>query len=273
MTGDRQRELASLVAVGWASVEATLAGLQAIDDWGRRTGDVRSAFAAAYVVVTAAIVGALQRGEFADPEWVSRVVIDFADRYRVAVRAASEDGAAPGCWRAALRRPPASRIAAIVALLHGMIAHIHYDLAHSLHACAPLDARRLADYERLGVVICGTTRRIQQVILDVHAPELRDLHGALRGADTWLTNAIIRAWRSRARQIADRMSASSSRAAAWSRRLELESAALAAGLDALAWSARSRAIVGARRLAVNTLESVPLALRTRVLLLTRGRYA
>lgn len=272
MTGERQLELASLVAVRWPSVEATLAGLTAIDAWGRRTGDARGSFAAAYVIVTAAIIEALQRGEFADAEWVSRVVIDFAERYRVAVRRAAEGDAARGCWEAALRRSRGGGLATIVALLHGMIAHIHYDLAHSLCACAPLDARRVSDYERLGAVICGTTRRIQRVLVEVHAPELRGLHGALRGADTWLTNALLRAWRSRARQIAQRMSTSPSRAAAWSRRLGLESAALATGLDLLAWSSRTRALGGARRLAANTLESVPLALRARLQLLTRGRH-
>jgi hypothetical protein len=42
------------------------------------------------------------------------------------------------------------------------------------------------------------------------------------------------------------MVASPSRAAAWSRRLGLESAALAAGLDVFAWPAGLAALVGSR---------------------------
>lgn len=240
MTSGRPRELAELVAAPWPSIEGIVAGLRAIDEWGRRSGDVRGAFAAAYVVVTAAVADALQRGAFAEPEWVVRVVIDFADRYRLAVRAAMNGDPVRPCWGPALRPARAGSRAAIVALLHAMIAHIHHDLAHTLTACAPIHAQRSADYDRLGVVICGSTLTIQRELLAAYAPGLRGVHEALRGADTWLTNTIVRAWRARARQIAERMSGSPARAAAWSRRLARESAALTAGLDAITWRLHER---------------------------------
>lgn len=233
MTGGRQHELAYLVAEPWPSIEELLAGLRAIDDWGRQCGDARGTFAAAYVVVTAAVADALHRGSFADPEWVVRVVIDFAERYRLAVRAAVNGEPGRPCWGPALRPARGGGVAAIVALLHAMIAHIHHDLAHTLSACAPIHPHRAADYEQLGAVICGSTRRIQRELLAVYAPGLRGVHEALRGADTWLTNTIVRAWRARARQVAERMSVSPAQADAWSRRLARESAALAAGLNTL----------------------------------------
>jgi hypothetical protein len=229
-------ELAALVAAPWSNLDATLIGMRAIDDWGRRCGDPRGAFAAAYVVVTAAVADALRGRRFEDPEWVARVVVDFAGRYRDGVEGALGGDPRARYWVPALRRTNGGAVAAIVALLHAMIAHIHFDLAHSLGACAPIDGRRAADYEHLGVVICGTTREIQRVLLEHYAPELRSLHGALRGTDTRLTNAILRVWRARARRVAGRMQTSSARATAWSRRLGRESAVLSAGLDALAWS-------------------------------------
>ena len=193
MTGARQ-QLASLVAEPWPSIDAVIAGLRAIDHWGRRRGDARGGFAAAYAVVTAAVADALDRDAFADPEWVVRVVLDFADRYRLAVRAAVNGEPGRPCWGPALRPAGDGSGAAIVALVHAMIAHIHHDLAHTLSDCAPIHRLRAADYDRLGAVICGATRRIQRELLVGYAPTLRDAHERLRGADTWLTNTLVRAW-------------------------------------------------------------------------------
>lgn len=240
MTGARTRELAQLVAAPWPDLAAALAGLRAIDEWGRRRGDARGSFAAAYVVVTAAVADALARGEFAEPAWVVRVVVDFAERYRLGVRAALGGAAERPCWARALRPRGGGDVAALVALLHAMIAHIHHDLAHTLRACAPLHPQRAADYERLGAVICGATPTIQRELLAAYAPGLRGVHAALRGADTWLTITIVRAWRTRARLIAERMGASPADTAAWSRRLVHESRALALALDALTWGLRRR---------------------------------
>ncbi|MBA3545064.1 MAG: hypothetical protein H0T76_01130 [Nannocystis sp.] len=235
MTGARQQQLAYLVAEPWPSIEELLAGLRAIDDWGRERGDARGGFAAAYALVTAAVADALDHGSFADPEWVVRVVLDFADRYRLAVQAAVNGEPDRPCWGPALRPAGDGSGAAIVALVHAMIAHIHHDLAHTLSDCAPIHPLRATDYDHLGAVICGATRRIQRELLVAYAPALRGAHEVLRGADTWLTNTLVRAWRMRARLVAERMSASPPQAAAWSRRLARESAALAATLNALTW--------------------------------------
>lgn len=230
-------ELEPLAAHRWSSIDATLAGLREIDAWGRRHEDLRGVFAAAYAIVTAAVAEAVRRGEFSDPAWIDAVALDFADRYRLAVLAAARGTAARG-WGPALRCARGRGLVPIVALLHGMIAHIHYDLPCSLAACAPIDARRVADYARLGNVICDATREIQRGILEGYAPALRSVHQRLGGADTWVTNALVRAWRSRALVVAISMSASPQRAMVWSRRLELETAALALVLDAVAWLIR-----------------------------------
>ncbi len=229
----RLHELAALVADEWPTLEHALAGLQAIDEWGRRHHDARGCFAAAYRIVTVAVAAALARAEFVDPAWVTQVVLDFAERYRLAISAAAHGLPGPRCWAAALRHPPEGSLLAIVALLHAMIAHIHHDLAHTLGACSPIHPHRAADYERLGVVICSATSAIQRELVAAYVPELRGLHTALRGVDTWLTVTLVRAWRARARTVAGRMVASPAAAVAWSRRLERESTALAAVLDLL----------------------------------------
>jgi len=244
----RLHELTAVVADEWPTIGHAVAGLQAIDEWGRRHHDARGCFAAAYRIVTVAVDAALRGAEFGDPAWVTRVVLDFAGRYRLAVSAAAHGLPGPRCWAAALRHPQGGSAPAIVALLHAMIAHIHHDLAHTLGACAPIGPRRAADYERLGVVICGATPAIQRELVAAYVPDLRGLHSALRGVDTWLTVTLVRAWRARARTVAGRMVASPAHAIAWSRRLERESTTLAAALDLLtsrrprrpwpAWSAR-----------------------------------
>lgn len=234
MTSDDWVELRPLVASRWSSIEAAVVGLRAIDAWGRQRKDLRGVFASAYAIVIVAVAHAKQHGAFGDPAWVDQVVVDFAERYRLAVLAAAR-GEPTRCWGPALARTRGNGSVAIVALLHGMIAHIHYDLPHSLRTCAPLDAQRVADYDRLGAVICGATPEIQRVIVDAYAPELRGLHGGLRGADTWITNTVVRAWRSRARSIAVDASASPLRAVAWRWRLVLECAGLATALEVFAW--------------------------------------
>lgn len=236
----RQRELAALVADTWPTLARTIAGLAEIDAWGRRRRDVRGCFAAAYRLVTDAVVDALQREEFVDPRWVTRVVLDFADRYRSAVLTATHGLPGPRCWAAALRPWPAGSLAAIVALVHAMIAHIHHDLAHTLASCAPIHPHRAADYERLGVIICGRTPAIQRELLAAYLPDLSGVHAALGGADTWLTVTLIRACRARARTVAGRMVVSPAQAAAWSRRLERESAAMTTVLDILTARFRTR---------------------------------
>lgn len=229
----RLHELTAFVADEWPTIGHAIAGLRAIDEWGRRHDDSRGCFAAAYRIVTVAVDAALQGGDFVDPAWVTRVVLDFAGRYRLAVSAAAHGLPGPRCWAAALRDPQCGSVSAMIALFHAMIAHIHHDLAHSLGACAPIGPRRAADYERLGVVICGATLAIQRELVAAYVPDLRGIHTALRGVDTWLTVTLVRAWRARARMVAARMVASPAHALAWSRRLERESATLAAALDIL----------------------------------------
>lgn len=231
---EHERELAGLVASRWPDLAATRARLRALASWGRRHHDLRGVFACAYLVVTDAILDALARDCFTDAAWIARVVLDFAERYRVALHDDLHDHAA-ACWQRAMLRTQGGSFASIVALLHAMIAHVHFDLAHTLHACGPLDARRQADYERLGTIICATTSSIQHEILADHAPGLRSLHRHLRGCDTRLTATLVARWRRRALHVAHDMARSPRHAATWSRRLALESALLGLGLDMLAW--------------------------------------
>lgn len=225
-----EAELPLLVARPWPTLEATLIGLRGIDAWGRRHGDLRGVFATAYVVVTFTIADARHRGEFADPEWVERLAVDFADRYRLAL--AGRAAAGPRrAWAPALARRRGGSLAALLALVHGMIAHVHFDLPHSLHAAAPLDSRRSADYQHLGARICGATGEVQRAILRAHAPALAPLHAGLAGADTRLTAAVLRAWRARALEIAAAMSAPGP----WTLRLARECAALSLALNITAW--------------------------------------
>lgn len=233
MTRHDADALEALVTHRWPNVAATLAALRAIDGWGRDRTDARGAFAAAYTIVTAAVAEALRRGTFGDPAWIEAVVLDFAERYRVALRAATRDEVAPA-WGPALRPARGGRLVPIVALLHAMIAHIHYDLPLSLAACGPIDARRSADYMRLGAVIRGATPAIQRAILDGYAPELRSLHDGLAGTDTWITRAMVAAWRSRALAVAKRLCEPTTCAEAAAQRLAFECAVLARGVDVLA---------------------------------------
>lgn len=222
--------LATSTASRPTSVEDLHAMLLAIDRWGRRTGDLRGVFAAAYLMVTRAVLDELARGGFAHPEWVRAIVIDFGERYRHALRGhlgGREVAAFPACWELALCDTRGDGWAAIAALVLGMVAHIHHDLALSLHACGPLDEGKRRDYLHLGDVICRATPAIQLEVIGGYAPELANLHARLQGLDTRLTNRLILDWRARACAVAERMNRDPERALQWRQRLRGESSALA----------------------------------------------
>lgn len=130
-------------------------------------------------------------------------------------------------WRFALALRSGNDVDAIGALLSSMIAHIHYDLAHSLSSSGPFLPQRKLDYVRVGEVIANVTQEIQCVVLVGYASQLEPLHRRRDGYDLQMTKAVVRMWRNRALSVAYEMARHPVIATWWSRRLNMESAMLA----------------------------------------------
>jgi hypothetical protein len=125
-------------------------------------GDARRFFHATYMRTTQAVADEIQRGGFADADWMRRWDIVFAELYLDALAADIRGDAVPGPWQvafaAALERP---NLAPLRHVLFGMNAHINFDLPQALLAViGPADfddpavlASRLADHRHLDDVL------------------------------------------------------------------------------------------------------------------------
>jgi len=127
-------------------------------------GDARRFFHATYLRTTRAVRDALRAGLFADPEWVERWDVAFADLYLDALRADSDGGVVPRPWAVAFRAAREQRTApALRHVLLGLNAHINYDLPQALLAViSPREfgdpsttGRRRADHQRIDDVLSG----------------------------------------------------------------------------------------------------------------------
>src|SRR6266699_2673549 len=135
-------------------MQALLEPLQAADDQ-------RRYFHATYLRTTIAAAAEIKRGGFADPAWVERWDIAFADLYLDALAAAMAGQRPARPWAIAFSAP--ADLPALRHVLLGMNAHINYDLPQALLAVitdeefgdAALLARREADHKAIDGVLAA----------------------------------------------------------------------------------------------------------------------
>ena len=128
----------------------------------RRAADGRLAFHNTYLRTTEAVARALRDGFFADPEWVDRWDVAFANLYLDALDADRRGEPVPEPWAVAFRTAAAQPdLPAVRHVLLGMNAHINYDLPQALLAVISdaefgdpqVRARREADHRRIDEVL------------------------------------------------------------------------------------------------------------------------
>jgi hypothetical protein len=124
-------------------------------------GDQRRYFHATYQRTTIAVARELNRGGFADAEWVERWDVAFADLYLEALEASLAGRQPTQPWAVAFSAP--ADLPALRHVLLGMNAHINYDLPQALLAVitdeefddAALRARREADHRTIDDVLAS----------------------------------------------------------------------------------------------------------------------
>jgi hypothetical protein len=125
------------------------------------SGDQRRYFHATYQRTTIAVADQIKRGGFADPEWVERWDVAFADLYLDALETAVAGQRPARPWDIAFSAP--ADLPALRHVLLGMNAHINYDLPQALLAVitdeefgdAALLARREADHQAIDGVLAS----------------------------------------------------------------------------------------------------------------------
>jgi Family of unknown function (DUF5995) len=139
-------------------------------------GDQRQYFHATYQRTTIAVADELKRGGFADPEWVERWDVAFADLYLDALQAALAGDQPTRPWAIAFGAP--AGLPALRHVLLGMNAHINYDLPQALLAVITdeqfddpvLLARREADHRAIDAVLASRVAAEDDELISASGP-------------------------------------------------------------------------------------------------------
>ena len=142
-------------------IEELIGRMQALLEPLQAAGDPRQYFHATYQRTTIAVAEELKRGGFADPGWVERWDVAFADLYLDALKAAQAGREPSRPWAIAFGAP--AGLPALRHVLLGMNAHINYDLPQALVAVITdeqfddpaLLARREADHKTIDTVLAS----------------------------------------------------------------------------------------------------------------------
>ncbi len=174
-----------------------------IDTW-EAQGDRRAIFLTCYTMMTRNMLAAVERGEFADPVWVGRLLDHFAEYYFVALEGYEARAAIPGPWRLAFEAAGEPGWNVIQHLLLGVNAHINYDLV--LATCDLLDpewaampesqrASRYQDYCLVNTIIAQTIDAVQDQVLERYSPGLDWIDRGLGRLDEWMIARLVSSWR------------------------------------------------------------------------------
>jgi hypothetical protein len=161
--------LLALVEEPYASVADVRERLGELLSALRAREDRRADFLSVYVRTTEAVADRIERGRFADPDWVGDYLVAFANHYREAVLA-HETGHVehlPAAWRVAFRVADRGDASVLRTAALGVNAHVNHDLALALDdvgVAADRDARR-ADHRAVTEVIADLAPDVRETLL------------------------------------------------------------------------------------------------------------
>jgi Family of unknown function (DUF5995) len=148
------------VAGAIARMEAIGAGLPATDGL--------ACFNRMYLDVTRQVNSQIGQGFFADPTFMTRLDVAFANLYFAAADTASNPGAVPLAWRPLVARRAVAGIEPVQFALAGMNAHINHDLPVAMVstctalATSPDTAPHPADYQKVDQLLDAAEQSIRQ---------------------------------------------------------------------------------------------------------------
>ena len=148
------------VAEAIARMEAIAAALPA--------GDGLACFNRMYLDVTRQVNSQLGQGFFADPAFMARLDVAFANLYFAAAGTASIPAAVPLAWRPLVTRRAVAGIEPVQFALAGMNAHINHDLPLAVvSTCtalgtAPDAGPHFADYQKVDQLLDAAEQSIRQ---------------------------------------------------------------------------------------------------------------
>jgi hypothetical protein len=177
---------------------------QRADAW-EKAHDQRFVFLRCYSMMSTNMAAAIRESRFADPPWVTTLMLHFAGYYFDALaQYEHQPDKTAAVWRQAFDANLHLRMHVMQNLLLGINAHINYDLPLSLYDClrddwAAMDKaqRRLRqdDHKKVNQIIGQTIDAVQDSVIGPHAPALVILDRLLGRMDEWLLAQLITSWR------------------------------------------------------------------------------
>jgi hypothetical protein len=157
-------------------IEELIARMAALLEPLAAAGDQRQYFHATYQRTTTAVAGELNSGGFADPDWVERWDVAFANLYLDALEADLAGRKPTLPWQIAFGAP--AGLPPLRHVLLGMNAHINYDLPQALLAVitdeqfddAALLARREADHQAIDNVLASRVAAEDDELIRLSGP-------------------------------------------------------------------------------------------------------
>ncbi len=173
------------------SVAEAITRMQVIDV---PAGDGLACFNRMYLEVTRAVNDELGQGFYADPVFMTRLDVAFANLYFKAVDAAEQAATVPLAWRTLVEQRANTGIEPIQFALAGMNAHINHDLPLAVVstctdlATSPAAGTHLDDYQKVDRLLDAAEQSVRQSFES--APELAVDH-RLQAVDNLLANWTI----------------------------------------------------------------------------------
>ncbi|MFC7228432.1 DUF5995 family protein [Salinirubellus salinus] len=196
--------LLDLVTEPFDGVADTRERLLALERALREREDGRAAFLTVYARVTSAVEAGVDDGRFADPHWVARYLVAFADHYRRAFDAFERGDLrrVPDPWQLAFDRACSPDTLVLQDVLLGVNAHVNYDLALALHDVGidPERPRKRADHRAINETLASLVDEEQELLAARYAPGIADIDASLGRLDEALSMFTLRqgrrhAWR------------------------------------------------------------------------------
>jgi len=149
------------------SVPEAIARMEAIEA-ADPPSDGLACFNRMYLQVTQTVNGELSVGFFADPQFMARLDVTFANYYFAAVNASATPPAVPPAWRPLIEQRDQRGIEPIQFALAGMNAHINHDLPLAVvETCtelgtSPTAGTHLADYQKVDRLLDAAEQSVRQ---------------------------------------------------------------------------------------------------------------
>jgi hypothetical protein len=171
------------------NLDEVVSGLAGWEEEFRRRRDRRCIFLTLYGVVSSEMRDRVGRGAFADPDWVHRYAVAFANLYRRALEDydAGRSDQVPTAWRLCFDAAAAGRGLVLQDLFLGVSAHVNNDLPFALSAVSiePDRAARYRDHSAVNEVLGAVTERATRKLAALYAPGLTGMDDCAGQLDEW----------------------------------------------------------------------------------------